>query len=249
MANQVSSSATLHVNPEHGGLRAAVVISLIVSAILGFAFIRQILGFINDGFPDYTVLVSCIGGLFISLITIWVVERILKRTWHSGQKIELDEKGLTLVNRVENDVSLKWKGDTSGRHWTFGMAGFNRVARESRLPTSWMCLASMIQDGDKRVVVFTYLPADKGEGFLNGTQGSLSFHSIDPKEVYDSGTRIRIGPTFYPSIPASIITGPNGRYWLAEKRRWEHGLELSIEDYTTFVTYVSQYLTAQEIEE
>ncbi|MEM7333624.1 MAG: hypothetical protein AAF490_16160 [Chloroflexota bacterium] len=249
MTNQVPSSATLHVNPEHGGLRAVIVFSLIISAILGFAFIRQILGIINDGFPDYTVIVSCFGGLFISLITIWVVERILKRTWHSGQKIELDEKGITLVNRVENDLPLKWNGDISGRHWTFGMAGYNRVARENRLPKNWLCLASMIQDGDKRLVVYTYLSPDKREDFLNGTAGNLAYHTIDPKEVFESSMRLRVGPTFYPAIPASILTGPNGRYWLAEKRRWEHGLELSIEDYEMFVTFVSHYLTEQEIKE
>ena len=242
MSKMHSPPVTIHVNPEHGGLRAVVVLSLIIGAILGFAFIRQILGIINDGFPDYTILASCIGSIFVALITIWAVERILKRTWHSGQKIELDERGLTLVNRIENDMVLKWQGELSDRHWTFGLSGFNRAARESRLPKSWVCLSSMIQDGEKRLVTFTYLPADKAELFINGTVGNLPFHSIDPLEVYDSNIRMRVGPTFHPAIPPSILTGSNGRYWLAEKRRWESGFELSPKDYETFVTFVSQHL-------
>lgn len=238
----VNSPAILHVNPEHGGLRLAVLVSLIIGAVVGFVAIRQLLGLLNNGFPDYTILVSCVGSLIIALVTIWVVETVLKRTWHSGQRLELDGQGITLFNKVENDLSIKWQGDVLGRHWTFSLSGFNRAARESRLPKNWRCLASMIQKGDKRIVVYTYVPKEKGEQFLNREIGDLEYHPIDPLDVYDSSVRIRMGPAFRPEIPATVLTGPNGRYWLAEKRRWENGFELSIEDYETFVSYVSENL-------
>lgn len=237
-----SSPVTIHVNPEHGGLRLAVLLSLFAGAFLGFILIRAILGWLNDGFPDYTLLVSCLGSILIAMVTVWVVEQILKRVWHSGQRLELNEEGVTLVNKTDKDIDIQWQGDVTCRHWTFKLSGFNRAARESRLPKNWVCLATMVQKDDKRIVVFSYMSPDKAAPLLDGTLGNLEYHTIDPLDVYDSSIRIRMGPAFRPEIPAAVLTGSNGRYWLAEKRRWENGLELDPDDYKTFINFLSQHV-------
>lgn len=241
MANIDSPPVTLHVDPEHGGLRAVVALSMFVGAALGFALIRQMLGFFNDGYPDYTFLVSCVGGLIVSISTIWVMERILKSTWHSGQKIELNDRGMTLINRVENDMHLKWRSDLAQRHWTFKLSGFSRAARETRVPKSWICLASMIQKDDKRLILFTYMPSGRGREFLEGLGEPFGFFEIDPRDVYESANRIRMGPPMRPTIPATVLSGPNGRFWQAEKRRWDDGLELTPDDYETFISFLNQF--------
>lgn len=225
-----------------------ILLSLFLGGLLGFFMIRQLLYLVNGTFPDYTGFASCVGAIPIALGTIWLVETVLKRTWHSGQRIELDEREIKIVNRVERDMRLKWSDDVVSRHWTFGMIGYSRVGREKRLPKNWVCLASQVQNSDRRIIVYTYLAKQKAEEYLNGEVGGFNYFQLDPTQVYETSIRSRIGPPIRPDLPSEILTGENGRYWLSEKRRWEQGHEVTPEDYATFVQYVAEFAPEEKIQ-
>ena len=42
--------------------------------------------------------------------------------------------------------------------------------------------------------------------------------------------------------PSDMLTGRNGRYWMAERRRWEEGLELEQKDFSAYIAYVEEHL-------
>ena len=103
-------------------MRIVVVLSLFVSYGVAFAIIRQILRLSNSPLADYGLFLPCIGALAIAIGSIWLVETVLKRTWRSGKRIELDDDGLKLKLAVEQGIHLKWQSDFSVFHWTFDLA-------------------------------------------------------------------------------------------------------------------------------
>ncbi|MCP5101592.1 MAG: hypothetical protein GY943_39110, partial [Chloroflexi bacterium] len=76
---------------------------------------------------------------------------------------------------------------------------------------------------------------------LENTAVNPSFHPIEPKDVYKTSLRSRYMSTpTRPDIPSKVLAGKDGRFWLAEKRRWKDGYELSFKDFETFLQLVEK---------
>ena len=67
------------------------------------------------------------------------------------------------------------------------------------------------------------------------------FHPIDPGDVYDTSLLSRVAIPSRPELPADVIAGKDGRYWLAERERWQYGLELTQSDFDKLLAHVHQY--------
>jgi hypothetical protein len=39
-------------------------------------------------------------------------------------------------------------------------------------------------------------------------------------------------------VTTDLLRGKDGRFWLAEQRRWQQGIELTPDDFETFIDYV-----------
>lgn len=231
-------TAVLHTDPEHSGVRFAVITALFVALVGGYIFIRFLLQQITGDTPDYAFVVSCLGSLLFASLSVWFLEKFLKQNWHSGRSLTLNQEGIQVNNQVQNDMRLRWGNSMVDQHWWFKLSGYQRGGRERRLPANWVCLASQLQQADKRLIVYTYMAADKADAFWHTL---LHFEQIDPKDVYETSLRSRFAPPQRPDISSKVLSGANGRYWLAEKNRWESGYELSPEDYATFLTFLQQH--------
>ncbi len=66
-------------------------------------------------------------------------------------------------------------------------------------------------------------------------------------ELYDNTMRSRIGPPSRPDIPNRLLQSKDGRYWLAERRRWEYGIELTPDDFGTLMRVVLEVQQGQTI--
>jgi hypothetical protein len=244
----------LHADQEHSGIRLVIFLALFAGYFIGFQIVALLLQtFAPPSLTDYTTFLACVGAVPIALLIIWGLERVLKRVWHSGLSITLDEQGLYVHDRrngaAENQSpagpTMTWTANMSQLNWYFRLSGYPRGGRERRIPVKWHCLASELQQDELRLSIFAFMPPDEAAAWTeNPKQG---FHIINPAEIYDNSVRSRIGPPSRPTIPNRLLQSKDGRYWLAERRRWEYGIELSAEDFATLMGYAANAGQSQPV--
>lgn len=242
----------LHADPEHGGLRFVVIIVLIVNLFVGFLLIQLFLSlFASDTILiEFATVLSCTLAIPLALGLSWVVENILKREWHSGKSITLDDNTLVFQYPREDDEESEVKVsqktfDLSKRvvalYWYFSLKGYPRAGRERRVSNKWFGVACQLQQDETRFIAFCYMPPQSIEKWVNKKNSSEPFVKISLAEVYEqAGQKRRSSASNRPSIDASLLTSSEGRYWLAEQRRWKIGAELSESDFEILTNYIER---------
>jgi len=225
-----------HADAEHKRLRFVVMIALLLFFVLSYFLIQ----FLFQTFLNESPLILVCGlTLPLALGVGWVFEKLLKQNWHSGRYLRFEADGIRAVNQVSTDVHLRWAANVSQMRWSFKLGSYPRGGRERRLPANNYCLAVQLQQGGHQVVVHAYLPPKKAKAILE--KEGANFVALDPSEVYESSVRSRIYATpTRPDIPSKVLAGPNGRFWLAEKRRWQEGFELEPKDFEAFMKLVEE---------
>lgn len=229
----------MYADAEHHRLRTAVFFLLIVATLFFYFLLRFVWSLISPPqLTDFNFIFSCTGAIILALAAIWGAETGLKRVWHSGRMITLDDAGIHAQNSPGESYSLRWDGHINQFCWRFPLKGYKRGGRERRMPETWICLAAQAQEAENRVIAFAYLSPNQSQAMAE-RYGRLQFHEINPVEVYSSDTRTRLSmPTRPDKIPADILAGKDGKYWFAEQRRWQEGFELSADDFETFILMV-----------
>ncbi|WP_420643003.1 hypothetical protein [Candidatus Leptofilum sp.] len=232
----------LHADQEHTGLRTAVFALLFLSLIVAFLGLRALLRAVGtDWIVDYAFALSCFGAFPVAVGIIWVAERYMKQVWPSGRTVTLISNGVTVQTEAGNQVTLTQEQGVVPLAWHFDLQGWQRGGRERRVPQNWTCLAVELKASKEQIIVFTYLPPDQADQWL-GQKTPFAFHQIHPQRIYDSSWRKRLAGPRRPEIPAEIITGKDGPYWLAERRRWIDGFELPPEEFETFMNHIQTTL-------
>lgn len=236
----------LHADQEHSGIRLAIFVALFVGLLAGFRLINVLLeAFAPPTVVDYAVFLSCVGSVPFALLVIWALEKVLKRYWHSGLSIALDGRGLTIHDRRDGnkappptEPTMAWAANMSQLRWYFKVSGYARGGRERRISTKWFCLAAELQQDESRLSVFTFMPPEKAAAWTSDPK--RAFHQINLAEIHDTSVRSRMGPPTRPTLPTHVLQKKDARYWLAERRRWEFGIELSPEDFGTLLRAADQ---------
>ncbi len=241
-----SSDQILHADPEHGGIRFAVLLALVFTYLAGFALLQLLLRWLASGtiLFDFATTISCVGAVPLALGCSWLVERYLKSYWTSGLAIELDENclrftGAKIGDETTGTIELDLNKRINLTHWYFRLAGYPKAGRERLVSDKWICLASQMQQDDKRIVTFTFAPPGQAEALIDNQELVELFHQISLVQLYrDTGRRLWNAAS-RPEISADLLAGPDGRYWIAERRRWEEGVELTAEDFSTLIDQVA----------
>lgn len=235
MKHAESKRIVLHADQEHNGIRLLVLISLAFSIWLGFALIRAIVSAVAPD-SEYILLLSCFGAIPLALPLVWATERALKRVWPSGRYLKMDAEGLTVTDARSSQYRLDWSDEIAQMNWFFRLGGYHRGGRERRVSAKWLCFCSQLQQGEHKLIAFAFIPPRKAAALLNESSDIPVFHEIFPGEVYDNSLRTRMGPPSRPNLSTKILASPDGRYWLAERRRWAEGFELAAEDFERFLS-------------
>jgi hypothetical protein len=225
-----SETIVLQADQEHSGIRGVVLLGMVVAVWLSFVLLRALLSMLVPS-SDYVGLFSCLASLPVALAAVWAGEQGLKRVWPSGRSITFSQDGVTAVAKGEEEVSIGWSEETRLTRWYFQLSGYQRGGHERRVPKGWLCLACQIQLDEKRIIAYSYLPKKKASMLLSGGSDSHDFRRLNPSDVYESSVRSRLGPPSRPTIPTSVLAGKDGRFWLAERRRWIEGFELTSADF------------------
>ncbi len=249
----------LHADQDHSGLRLVIFLALFIGLIPGFFLARWLLSTLAPpAVLDYLTFLSCVGAIPLALLFIYGLEKLLKRVWRSGLSLELNERGIVVYDRRGEgaragareesssmasssavEPAISWGGNLSHINWYFRLSGYPRAGQERRVPAKWLCLATELHQDGARLNVFTLMSPERAAPFIDNPR--LAFQRLNPAELYDRSARGRLGPPSRPLIPNSVLHTKDGRYWLAERRRWEYGVELTPDDFTTLMEYTQTY--------
>lgn len=220
-------------DPEHAGLRVTVVLILVVALGLFFFLFRALLIALENewGAPS---LLSCLAALPLALLLAAGSEAILKRTWSSGRRLLLNGSQLRLQRSAGEEVALDLSAPLSQTWWHFPLSGYQRGGRERRVPDRWHCVAGQLQQQGRRIIAYTFVPPAR----LEEWQADFPFYGLNPTEVYDDSARRRLEGPVRPELPTAVIAGESGRYWLAERNRWQQGVELTPADFQALLKKV-----------
>ncbi len=230
----------IYADQEHGAIRFAVLFILLATFGLVFFLLSLLLQSPSLGLvSEYWFPLSCIAALVLSLATAAAGEVALKRTWLSGNSVVLDESGIQVTLSNDESKVLDWSRSIVATKWWFELKGYRRGGREKRVPGSYNCLACQLQQDDDRFIVHSYLPQKRATVMIE----MANFHEIQPAQLQERNAL----PRFYaaperPALPRSVLSGKDGRYWLAERRRWTEGLELKPDDFELLMNHVTQKL-------
>lgn len=226
MSKPISEQNVFHLDREHSGVRFAVIAILLVSLVVAFVAINYLLR-VTAPELNTTVILACLGALPVSLLFSAVGEWYLKRNWHSGRKLIVQPEYITLKLPDDSDKQIVRQKTMNQLWWRLPLAGYARGGRERRIPAKWSCVAGQLQQNETRVVAYCYARPKTLDEWLN----RYEFAKLNPDEVYQTSFRSRLGSPSRPELPAEVIAGPKGRFWLAERNRWRHGVELTEDDF------------------
>jgi len=231
---------TLRADPEHAGLRFVVPLILLISFWLGYLLVSAAL---RRAFPEWgsVVFLSCLGAIPISLLVAGVSEAVLKRVWPSGREVIVRSDSVVLRRPNKPDKMVELNARMDQLWWTFPLSDYPRGGRERRMPRGHWCVAGQLQQNGERLICFSFAPEDR----VRAWSERYELRELDPEDVYDTSFQARMGAPARPDIPSDVITGDDGRHWLAERNRWREGVELVAGDFETLLQAVHSGAHAQ----
>jgi hypothetical protein len=236
------STTVLHADQEHSGIRF-VVPAIWVFTFIIFYFVLK--AFLDNrppgGIGDYAVTLACVGALPLSLALGAISEYILKRKWHSGRQVAIHNQGLTVIRSEADNLTLDWSRRANQVLWHFPLKGYPRGGRERRVPGGWLCLGCQVQQDDQRFIVYSLMSRKQAEPLIE----KYRFHAINVADFLDTNTvKNWLSAPSRPSLPSNMLGGKEGPFWLAERRRWHEGLELTPSDFIIFLNRVNEHFEA-----
>jgi hypothetical protein len=234
MTDTGSLPIVLHADQEHDRLKTAVISILIFLLFVIFTVSRVVFStMLSDEMLGYTFILSCVTALVLGLTLGWFAEQYLKTVWSSGNNVTISPHEIVATNKEAGEVRLNREAGITQFSWYFKLENTDRNGRERRLPKNSICLASEVAQGDGHVVVYAYAPANEAENWTK------QFREIDPRELTDEKSN-RFAASKTRTIPVELLRGKNGRYWIAERHRWQTGMELTKKDFETFMDKSSE---------
>lgn len=219
----------LKADPLHSGIRLLVPLILVAAAAASFLLLRWLLRLVYPPhWPDYLGVLACSGGLGAGLALTALTETLLRRWWPSGRQIVVDEHSIQLRANGRLTHLDRAKPMTS-TYWYFRLKGYPRAGAERRPPESHLCLACRLQQDEATIILYAFMPPK-----LSATwTADKRFHELRPADLYRTtpGRRLFTPPT-RPKLSAELIRSQDGPYWLAERARWQDGLELTSDDFS-----------------
>jgi hypothetical protein len=203
-APAVAPDLRLPVDPEHGLLRLAVMLTFIVSGIGSYILLNVLLAqvpFIN--------LIAIGAAVVIAMLTTRGVENGMKRRWPSGRYFEIagDTLRLSSGDRVTREID--GSQHVNVLTWRFTINKRTRVAK------GWYVVALALMQDDLYLPLYTFMsPEDFNEFALN--------------EHF-----VVLAPSKSPEQTDLRLAGQQRRLRTAEYARWNEGAELSRADFHT----------------
>ncbi|MEM8861538.1 MAG: hypothetical protein AAGD96_24710 [Chloroflexota bacterium] len=230
-------------NQDHRTISIIVPILLVVFIVIGYRlFYRFLPNLLGGQSADY-ILIAGVFSIFAAAFLLWIVDPLIKSFFPSGHKLSLNAQSGSLTYSFEDDVQTELDNRENWQvtKWNFRMGRFVKSGRERQIPRGWYCMAMLLVSETKELVVFSYMQPRKQRvlSALDAWEEISMYDTIEDSGRSSRNLPVMRPPTVSDSIPGKLLVGENGKVWLAERKRREHGLEMTPKDFRQLYDYLS----------
>ena len=208
------------VDPEHTGLRMAVIAGFFGLAVVGFLIFSAIL-------PSNWTVINIILAAVLAYGGAMLIERLLKQRWGSGRFVSLDAQAARLTQKGDVETQIDAASPVEVLSWRFEVKGRGRV------PKGWWVVACGLAQDDRLLAVYTFMPPKRLEGLSQAMSQRFKVLTSDKKKK-SKGEPIGVDMR---------LAGEQRRLRAAEQRRWQEGAEMNNDDFVRYVERVVDTFT------
>lgn len=206
------TSTTFPLDPNHLGIRVVVLVSMFLSAVLGFILVPTItdwLGLIL--IPRFWIALGGAVGAFALIGT--QVERILRRYWPSGKQLIVTPDTVTLKWSRQAVTTIDRSRPAEHSRWYFVIPRKRGIVN-----SGWYCASLHMRQEENRIILYTFIPPESAE-HLNGWK---KFERLYPRPLDPAGT-------------STLQTDPQASLREQEAQRWNSGSEMEPTEFARFL--------------
>lgn len=199
------------VDPEHGGLRIAVVGVFLISAVILYMLTTWLI-------PQMSGINIIAAGVALAGATIMtqVIDRLFKQRWPSGRALRIvdDRIQLVLRDKIQREID-------GGQHVNVLMWRFT-ISKRTRIPKGWYMVAIALHQDDVYLPVYTFVSPTEFEMMPYNKQIS----ALQPRKKTE--------------MQDLKLAGQQRRLHTAEDARWSEGAEMSQADFRRYIDRLKQ---------
>ena len=170
---------------------------------------------------DGSVIISIVAGFGLAALSAQRLEGPLKQRWPSGRSVSVTDRSIRLLRREELQESLDTAQEVNVLTWRF------RINRRARVPKGWNMVALALEQDDRHIPVYTFMPQDDLEALRNPGR----FVALQGRRQRKESGDLR-------------LAGEQKRLHSAEQLRWLQGGEMSREDFVACLRHLQERFPA-----
>lgn len=207
-------SLSLPVDPEHGGLRFAVLACFIGVGVLSFIIAGALLSNLSFG-----LLISGAIGIGSAVVVTRVVEARLKNRWPSGRTLDISPTAIRLALKGTTQRELDPTQHINVLMWRF------TISRRTRIPKGWYVVAVALMQEGIYIPVYTFMSPEDFQALPLADQ----YAQLSAPKKQEADMR---------------LAGQQRRLREAEVWRWNEGAEVTKEDFMTYFNHLQAHFPA-----
>lgn len=196
-------------DPEHAGLRAAMLLGFLLVWLLVFLLGRALLQI------EGAVIISIGAGFAAATLLSQRMERWLKPRWPSGRSVALEGRRIRLLRRGQEQEALDLEQEINVLTWCF------RINRRSRVPKGWFMVACALEQDERHIPVYAFMPPEEFEQL----QRSGLFTQLQGRRQRRDSGDLR-------------LAGEQKRLHGAEQIRWLQGGEMARDEFRAYLRFL-----------
>ncbi len=203
----------LPVDREHMGIRFGLVGFYVIFWIITFVVMNAL---IPSAGPNIIAgLIAFVG----AAVGIRLVDPLLKERWPSGRTVEIDAMGVRIRKRGVVESEVKSEETANILLWRF------KIPRRGRMPKGWSVVACAVEQNNVYLPIYAFASPEQVER-INQVARFVELIKSSNNTAGNNSESLR-------------LAGEQRRLRLAEEHRWNDGAEMTIEDFTAFVTHMT----------
>lgn len=231
-----SETQTFYADPEHAGIQTAVPLIFIGGLVVAYFLCLWLMPLLFGGiWANYLLLGGC-AAVPIAMGIMLLADAWLKRVWHSGQTVHLSDTEIALHRPHEDPLVINLTQPYQVLRWYYQLGNWTKTGRERQIKNGWFCHTLDLKQDDQRITLFAFMPGHES----NDLRAQASFKQLDVAQLHDTSLAGRFqayrSASSRPEIPGSLLIGEDRAYWRGERERWQHGRELTPEDFQRVLT-------------
>jgi hypothetical protein len=202
------SSLTYDVDPEHSGIRFAVVAAFALIWIVAYFLVQLVTNPV--GFDIIAVVV----GFIVTMLLTQQVEKLLKQRWPSGRKLEIAPHYIRLSKKQKVEDEIDPRLAVNVLLWHF------KINKRARVRKGWLVVACALEQDQSYVAAYTFMSPEDFDTLRDKNQfAALRKADKDANQ------------------PGSMqLVGMQRRLHEAEKYRWFSGAEMTQDEFRQYLT-------------